>query len=177
MPKGLFYGGSGPSQVQRILRQYLPSWIGSADLVLHLDFHTGLGRWGTYELLLDRTVDSSLMIELQQAFGAGALRPHQAEDRAYAARGSLGAWCQELLPQCAYICLCAEFGTYSARKVLAGLRAENQVHHWGGNDRRSLAAKPRLRELLCPKSPAWREKVLADAQTIIGQAVEMLTAG
>ena len=47
-PKGLFFGGNAPSKIQEVLAENLSQWIGNTSEVLHLDFHTGLGKWGTY---------------------------------------------------------------------------------------------------------------------------------
>ncbi len=49
-----------------------------------------------------------------------------------------------------YLFACAEFGTFGPVKVLAGLRAENQAHHWGNSESESThRAKIRLKELFC----------------------------
>ena len=50
-PKGLFFGGYASSKTQDILSHNLPEWIGNASEVIHIDFHTGLGRSGSYKLL------------------------------------------------------------------------------------------------------------------------------
>jgi len=31
-PRGLFYGGAGPSQMQHLLRKHLPRWLAGASL-------------------------------------------------------------------------------------------------------------------------------------------------
>ena len=41
-----------PLLIQQALASNLSQWIGNASEVVHIDFHTGLGRWGTYKLLL-----------------------------------------------------------------------------------------------------------------------------
>ena len=52
-----------------------------------------------------------------------------------------------------YLFACAEFGTFGPVKVLAGLRAENQAHHWGNSESESThRAKIRLKELFCRMS-------------------------
>jgi hypothetical protein len=52
-PKSLFFGGRGPSQTRTIVQEHLQSWLGRARTVTHLDFHSGLGAWGTCKLLID----------------------------------------------------------------------------------------------------------------------------
>ena len=47
-----------------------------------------------------------------------------------------------------YLFACAEFGTYGPLRILAGLRAENQAHHWAPPTAASTVwAKQRLKEL------------------------------
>ncbi len=52
-PRGIYFGGSGPSRTTRILTKHLGRWLEGCEDVVHLDFHSGLGRWGTYKLLID----------------------------------------------------------------------------------------------------------------------------
>lgn len=173
-PKGIFFGGHRPSQTQAIVREHLPRWLDGASQAIHLDFHTGLGRWGTYQLLLDCSLDVPQLEQLQRHFGATTVRRYDAEDQAYCTRGSLGAWCTEQVPQCDYRYMCVEFGTYPIRRVLAGLRAENQAYHWGGQDRPSVVARKNLRELLCPRSNRWRRTVIERAIQVCSQAADAL---
>lgn len=42
-PKGLFFGGTTPSQAICIVQENCDSWIGGGDVVLHIDLHSGLG--------------------------------------------------------------------------------------------------------------------------------------
>src|SRR5437764_6896180 len=65
-PEGLFYGGRGPSETLRLLREHLPRWLGGAARVLHLDLHTGLGRRGSYKLLADYPFSESQLAWLQR---------------------------------------------------------------------------------------------------------------
>ena len=51
-PDWLYYGGSRPTQSSRALELFLPRLLDDASEVVHLDFHTGLGRWAKCELLV-----------------------------------------------------------------------------------------------------------------------------
>jgi hypothetical protein len=160
-PRGLFYGGAGPSQMQRELREHLPRWLAGSRSVVHLDFHTGLGRSGACTLLIDYALSDSQRRSLTDWFGAGSFEIANASGVSYEARGGLGRWCvsRNLAPE--YLFAVAEFGTYSSIRVLAGLRAENQAHHWGDPAAASTyRAKHRLKELFCPADSGWRSRVL-----------------
>jgi hypothetical protein len=174
-PHGLFYGGAGPSTARRLLEAHLGRWIGGSSRVLHLDLHTGLGRWATYKLLADNPLGEARTAWLGRCFGPGALENNDSSGVAYPARGSLGSWCAARFPAVDYTYLCAEFGTYRPLAVLAGLRAENQAHHWGRPRAFSTRrAKRRLRELFSPASPGWRRRVLSQALTLLRTALGAL---
>jgi hypothetical protein len=168
-PKGLFFGGNRPSKIQEILAANLTQWIGNASEVLHIDFHTGLGKWGIYKLLLGLTQPTSSQ-RLAERFGADVVEISSTEGVSYQIRGGLGTWCQNLLPECRYDLLTAEFGTYPAIKVLQALRAENRAHHWG-NSHQNYESKHQLVECFAPASHKWRAQSLVQGIEICKQAL------
>jgi predicted deacylase len=170
-PRGLFFGGQGPSATQRVLESLLPRLVSGCRDVIHLDFHTGLGRFASYKLLLDDDVSESQFAELAGRFGAESLQRSHVDGVAYRARGTLGPWCRQLLAGCNYRYLCAEFGTYGPLRMLAGLRAENAATQWAGEDSFAVErARRRLRELFCPPSSAWWSATLKAGLELIEKA-------
>ncbi|MEG4814085.1 M14 family metallopeptidase [Microcoleus sp. K5-D4] len=170
-PKGLFFGGHAPSKTQEILASNLPQWIGNASEVVHIDFHTGLGRWGTYKLLFDGSATSESCSRLAQRFGAEKIEPNNTEGVSYPIRGGLKTWCQALLPECRYDLLTAEFGTYSTIKVLKALRAENRAYWWGKSDQNYEWTKNQLVEMFAPRSRKWREQCLTQGLDVCKRAL------
>jgi hypothetical protein len=169
-PQGLFYGGAEPSQTMKILHENLPRWLGNARRVLHFDFHTGLGRWGTYKLLVEQRTEW-----LERHFGRKNLVTCDPHEVAYQAQGDIGRWCVARFPEIEYTYLCAEFGTYAPLRVVAGLRTENQAHHWCPPDSPATrAAKRHLRELFCPQSPTWRRRVVEQSLTFVERGLQAL---
>jgi hypothetical protein len=176
-PKGLFFGGRGPSRTRRVVEANLAAWVGGARRVVHLDLHTGLGRWGQHKLLVDYPLAPGARSRLTRAFGADAVEEGDPSGvAAYRARGSLGPWCvsRGLAPE--YVFAFVEFGTYGNLRVLAGLRAENQAHHWGrvGQVGQVGREKARLRELFAPADPRWRATALAGGVDAIRRGAAML---
>jgi hypothetical protein len=172
-PRGLFYGGSGPSAAHRLLREHLPRWLGSAEGVIHFDFHTGLGPWATHKLLTTAAEGSPRDRWLREQFGQ-AVESTAGGPTAYPTRGGLDEWCERRFADRGYVCFCAEFGTYGPVAVLEAVRAENQAHHWSPADapvRR--AVKNRLVEVFAPANPEWRRKVVGDAVEMVRRALEM----
>jgi hypothetical protein len=165
-PKGLFFGGARPSETHRILAAQLPGWLGAVRDVLHLDLHTGLGRWAGYRLWPGSPLDSPQGRWLRARFGKKALM------RAYPTRGAWGAWCTGRFANRNYRFATVEFGTYSAVRVAAALRAENRAHHWcRAGDRRLARARAQLMEAFAPSDPRWRDAVVRQGLALIDRAV------
>ena len=57
-PCGLFFGGTEPSNSARIVFDNCNSWLGRTNKIAHIDFHSGLGEFGTYKLLLNESSSS-----------------------------------------------------------------------------------------------------------------------
>lgn len=177
-PKGVFYGGRSHSQSLEILGKHMPEWLAEAGRVVHFDFHTGLGRWGDYTLLMDAPLTPKQIRWTERWLDRTRMEASVATGVAYHTHGSFGPWCVSHNPQRDYIYLCAEYGTYWHFSVFAGVRAENQAHHWGRgpNDPRTLRAKARLKELFCPASPAWRTTVVNRTLDLVDQAIVGLSS-
>jgi hypothetical protein len=172
-PRGLFFGGSAPSRTLRILAENLPRWVGGNGPVIHVDFHTGLGPWASYQLLLDPGLSPERYARLEAQFGRECVQVSEPSGLAYDSKGSLGTWCQALHPLGEYDVLCAEFGTYPSLRVLAALRAENQAHHWAPPDSPAFRqAKRDLLEAFVPADPQWRAQSVAGGIDIIRKALQ-----
>jgi hypothetical protein len=175
-PHGLFFGGSGPTHTYRLLDAHLPVWVAGASRVVHVDFHTGLGKWTTYKLLVDHARGSEGGRALADAFGPDVVEPWQADGVSYAIRGGLGTWCKRRIGG-HYDVLCAEFGTASNIAVISALRAENQAHLHGSADEPSWKrAKDQLREVFAPSSREWRDAVVGKGLGILDRALTALSA-
>ena len=182
-PLGLFFGGKGPSRTQTLLREQLPRWVGGAERVMHIDFHTGIGRWAEYKLLLVEAMEDR-KAQLAEVFGADKVEsastgrhPSGRGETPPEARGDSITWCcKEVLRDRHYVGICAEFGTYRVIPVLAALRAENQAHHWGEpHSPSTVRAKARLKEVFVPEDPAWRSATLAKGVGIVQRAIEFVS--
>jgi hypothetical protein len=174
-PKGLFFGGTTAGVSRTLLERHLHEWIGRAERVVHLDIHTGLGRWASGKLLVDYAMTPDVRAWITRTFPVAAIEEAMGTGRTYQAVGSLAQWCvaRALAPR--YFFAFAEFGTYGDIAVLAGLRQENQAHHWTPPvDRRLTRARARLRELFCPASPEWRSRVMAESEAWIVAACKAL---
>jgi hypothetical protein len=174
-PKGLFYGGDRPSCTSEILSSQFDRWLGHSLRVMHFDFHTGLGAWATWKLLIDYPLTEEQRGWLSCCFGPDAFEANDPNKTAYTVRGSFGRWCVSRARGRDYLYAAAEFGTYKPTQVLGGLRAENQAHHWGRPEEATTErAKQQLVELFCPRSESWRAQVLKQSSELVKQAIDRL---
>jgi hypothetical protein len=175
-PRGLFYGGDRPSRLSEVLSAHFDEWLGGSRHVVHLDFHTGLGDRATCKLLIEAPLTEVHHRRLSAWFGPGSFEVVHSHGVAYTARGTLGQWCVTRNRGLDYLYAAAEFGTYNPIAVLAGLRAENQAHHWCEVDDASTErAKQRLVELFCPQSQEWKRRVLERSHQLVAQAIRGLS--
>ncbi|MCO8122336.1 M14 family metallopeptidase [Stieleria sp. TO1_6] len=181
-PQGLFYGGSGPAESAQIVQRHCDQWIGKTDTIVHLDLHTALGPFATYKLLLCDATDADALDWYETTFGADSIEPAAGSDLdadrvAFEILGQFGSWMQHHFHDRDYRFMVAEFGTYSPFRVLKALRAENRGYHYGyKSDSQKQAIQGELLECFCPRSPQWRQQVLASALDVIDQATTALEA-
>jgi hypothetical protein len=175
-PQGLFFGGHGPSKVQELWQAHASEWIGKPERVLHVDLHTGLGKWGSYALCVDLPADHPRVARLGREFGPGFVQGFDTKGVLYEIRGGLGRWLEQLFADIQYDTLLAEFGTWSSLRVIAAMRFENRAHHYA-SDRPGVLIKARaeLREVFSPASVSWRRTVVDRGVHIVEQALAALS--
>jgi hypothetical protein len=173
-PQGLFFSGTTPSQTERMLTANLRRWLGTATRVVHIDLHSGLGKWGEYHVYL--TSGKQDRQELwQQKFGANRLSMAGADDPNYYPQGSLPDWCQHNFANLDYDVLTCEFGTYSLVRLLKAMRAENRAHWWGNPDTNSYRqAKQDLVEVFSPRSLRWQVKAITNGLEICDRSISAM---
>lgn len=165
-PQGLFFGGSKPSKSYEVLKQELKNWFGDVDKILLLDFHTGLGRHGTYEIYPSGTQDIAWYTKHFHS---------QVRTARYDVDGDFATWFKnQKLAKSVRSMLC-EFGTYHILWVLSALRNENRLHHFSKDWSVGDAAKQELLERFCPKSTKWRRSTVSQGLAIISRAVTAVT--
>jgi hypothetical protein len=171
-PRGLFFGGRNQAKVFGSLESHFPRWVGDARRVAHIDFHSGLGQWGVYKLLLNDAMAPKVP-RIGRVFGPDSVEVSSPEGISYRSRGDLLTWCQtRLFPDRDYDAICAEVGTYRSLDVIAALRAENQAHHWGAPDSPfTRDAKAALVETFAPADPRWRDAAVGRGVDILRRAV------
>jgi len=171
-PRGLFYGGQTACETSRFVQQHFTEWLGPSNgPVLHLDFHTGLGHSGEFELLSDLPPTKTQAERIRSVLGHAVHSNQSSAAMTYQARGSIGEWCWRQAADRDYSYLCVEFGTYSPVKVLRALRAENRAQQWDRQETETYRwAKELLKEAFCPSSDDWRQHAAEQGLNLIQRA-------
>jgi len=176
-PQGLFYGGRERAPSLDIFAGLLaaPRYAG-VQRVWHLDLHTGLGRYGHYQLLLDVPPNVREFAQLTRCFGAQAVKSdHPSQATHYSAHGILPALTRRAFPGAHTLTATIEFGTFGPVTLLRLLRAENRMHHYGARLRSDASRiRKQLRDALAPRDPAWRATVIAGGRQLFTQLRAML---
>ncbi|MBM3344797.1 MAG: DUF2817 domain-containing protein [Betaproteobacteria bacterium] len=175
-PRGLFYGGSGPTASTRVVVEHCDAWIGEAQDLLHIDLHTGLGGYALPTLLVHDTAESPRYAWYAQTFGADNVEPlARSKGTAYRANGVFGQWMKQHFAARNYRFAGAEFGTYPILRVLSAIRAENRAHHYcTPEDPAILRSKLELLECFCPQASQWRHDALSAALRILERGINAL---
>lgn len=179
-PRGLFYGGSrreaSLSAYEAMLADVRPA---GARWVLHIDLHTGLGRYGRHQLIAHLPSHTRNFRHLRECFRGHPVKSGVGPAAAsYVASGTLDSITTAVLAEAQAYAVTLEFGTYGQLRLLRALREENRLHHYGEVDSAlGHAIKARLQACFCPADPRWRTtvlqtgvRVLIDACTTFGRS-------
>jgi hypothetical protein len=173
-PDWLYFGGHAPTQSSLALESFLPTLLDEAHEVVHLDYHTGLGRWAECELLVSESEGRDNCDWWLAHFEGDMVRKLKSFTRAYEIRGGFGPWLRALFPDCRYRYTTAEFGTYSPMRVIGALADELRWHGELGTQLPLHPSRGRLTDTFVPRSRSWRTKALHTGVSLINRAANVL---
>src|SRR5262249_22975768 len=148
---------------------FLAEHLVSAERIVAIDVHTGLGQYARDTLL----VDDSHYDTLRRTFGQHVTRSDPHQGPGYRVRGGFGSLVPHLLPNAEVFFVTQEFGTYRAPTVLHVLREENRWHHYG-NGTLDHPTKRILKDIFCPQDELWQASVLRRGREIINSGLAAL---
>ena len=173
-PKGLYFGGNGlEPEAAGYIAWLQDSPLLNVDKLMVVDFHTGLGRFGKQSLFMRSGPDQRE--ELSRKLGI-AVTPSKTESKTMGYRhggGSSGVY-RQLFRGGELTCLTVEYGTYHGLRMLHALRAENQYHHYGGQNLDHWS-KQNLKEVFCPSSKEWQRHVVTLGTDLVGRSVDYIS--
>lgn len=174
-PKGLFYGGAALEAGPRALLAFTDPLFAGRSRIVHVDWHSGLGTYGGRTLLLEGKNSEEKLARVRRTMGPDVKGWDASNTDAYEIRGGMLMELGRRHAGVRYDGITCEFGTFPNLKVLAALRTENRLHHWGpgGLDH---PAKRALRETFAPTDPAWEAAVLRHGAEVHALALALLRA-
>lgn len=171
-PKGLFYGGRTETWSNRTIKEIVDRYLSNADRVVVIDFHTGLGPNGYGELISNEPENSMAYKRASNWWGArvkttindAAVSPHLS--------GALKLAIPRMLPRAEVTAVSLEFGTFAPVEVFRALRAENWLHHYGGEKCKDTdKIKMELLRVFYPNTEEWKAKVWKQGKEVVEQVL------
>ena len=148
-----------------------------AETVGFIDYHTGLGPYGTAELISGFPVDSPEFGRLVEWYGNGlASSAPGGASTSSSLSGCIDAAIPQELPDAEAVVVTAEYGTYSVKRVIDALRGDT----WLANNRDGVdpelaaAIKAEVRQALYPDERDWKELVYLRSRQLIRRAIQAL---
>lgn len=172
--KGLFFAGGKLEDEPRLYLDWLNKNLCDVEHLCVVDVHTGLGPFGQSSLFIRS--DLAKREELAARLGLPIISPeNETNVMGYEFDGGHCKVYRSALPHARIDFLTQEFGTWSGRRLLRVLRAENQHHHYGSGALDHWSKKS-IKEAFCPASPAWRKNVIESGLLLLTRALETLTS-
>lgn len=174
-PNGVFYGGAEAVWSHRWLKTWAAKELRQAKRVAILDLHTGLGEWGTAQLIGANAPGSPEHLRASDWYGSVVAMGGADSVSAYL----YGDWLRGVLDILTYAEVTAvaiEYGTIDPISVLMALRADAWLHGHGdptGPD--APAIKAQVRGAFADDDPAWVEAIWGRFASCVAQAFEKLS--
>ena len=173
-PTGLFYGGTGPTWSHRWLREWSADRLGSAERVVMIDLHTGLGPWGVGELIVSDPT-SSASYARAAAWWGDVHSMVEGDSVSAVLAGDWQATAAGLVPQAEVTTVTIEYGTKDPLTGMQSLRADAWLHAHGDPTAPEAAAfRAAVRDAYNDDDQAWIDVVWPRCESVVTAALEGL---
>ncbi len=168
-PRGLFYGGDDATWSSRILQGITVRHLGTAQHVIVLDIHTGLGAFGNAALMVSETRNPLVHQRAARIWGDDKVDARvKGTSVSVYLNTTLKDILAPLLPDTTVTPVTLEFGTVPRDEALIALRTENWLHHHGGPGHpRYDAIKTCLTSAFNPNSGEWQMLVWKQGREVV----------
>jgi len=174
-PQGLFYGGQSDAWSNKTIRVIASRYLSNAEQVVVVDFHTGLGPYGHAEVILNENEDSPAYRRAVEWWGDRVKTTVSRQSVSVHLHETLKLALPKMLPDTEVTAISLEFGTFSPVKVFWALRAENWLHHYGGNDHPyAKKIKAELLRMFYPDGDDWKNLVWSQGKEVAERALSEL---
>ena len=179
-PRGLYFGGDGPTWSRRTLEQIIAEHeLAARHAVAVIDYHTGLGPFGYGEPICGHPPGSEATARTKAWYGDSVTEPEAGTSSTVVKIGvAEHGWEAILGDALTYIGL--EFGTYAIDRNRITVRDDHWLHNQGPvdwADPQTERIKAAIRKQFHPATPDWKEMALFRSRQLIRQALAGLATG
>jgi hypothetical protein len=172
-PEGVQYGGRKPVWSNATLRDIIRSEMGSAERIVYIDIHSGLGARGHGEVICTAPETSDVYKRMHGWWGDIVHSTRAQGSVSSDVPGSITeAFVQELPGREVTPCG-LEFGTIAMNAVAAALVSDNWLHRNGGMDNpMAPAIKKQIRDAFYVDEDDWKDAVTSQTRAMAARALE-----
>jgi len=171
-PKGIFFGGAGPTWSRRTQSNIFRSFLGKAAKIAIVDYHTGLGPWGYAEQIVPLARESEMFKRARDWFGAAVTSPVSGTSTSADVMGDGMSAAVDLLRHAEVTGVALEVGTKPVMDVLNALRADAWLHaHGDPLSPAGRAIKKQIRAAFYGDADDWKGMVAGQSLLACRQAL------
>jgi len=175
-PKGVFYGGAGPSWARRTQEAIYGAYLGQAGKVAIIDYHTGLGPWGYAEPIMSDPVGSAAHDRGLAWFGATVTTPLDGSSTSAETAGDNLTAAPQVLAHAEVTGVALEYGVQTLAEVFLALRADAWLHAYGDPlSPQGRVIKAQIRAAFYGDADDWKGMVVGQSLAACRQAVAGLS--
>ncbi len=180
-PRGMYFGGHGPTWSNRTLRDVLRTHGRRAARIAWIDFHTGLGPSGYGERIYAGPDDAAQVARARRWWDSGGQTPvtsiYDGSSTSARLTGMMWTSALEECPQAEYTGIALEYGTQPLQQVLHALRADHWLEqHPEAPPELAAQIKRQVLEAFYTDTPEWKRRIWEQARQAMVQAVDGLAA-
>lgn len=171
-PRGLFFGGHGPTWSHQTLRHVLQDHGRRCRRLAWLDLHTGLGPSGHGERIWAGPDEAAGIARARAWWGPQVTSIYDGSSESPPLTGLMWLAAGQECAQAEYTGIALEFGTLPFEQVMAALRAEQWLdnHPEAGASRRTQI-KRQFRDAFYVDTDTWKARVVEQGVEAVQQAI------
>ncbi|HEY1414344.1 MAG TPA: M14 family metallopeptidase [Caulobacteraceae bacterium] len=176
-PKGIFYGGDGPTWSRRAQTAIFADYLAGAGRVGILDYHTGLGPYGFGEQIVSDLPGTPGYERARSWFGAAVTCPAAGDSTSADIKGDNLAAATVMLPHAEVTGMALEVGVLDLTATLSALRADAWLHaHGDPASPQGREIKRAIRAAFYGDTQTWKGMVAGQSLLACRQAIKGLSA-
>jgi len=173
---GIFYGGEAPTWSRLTQSAIFKAWLGSAQKVAVIDYHTGLGPWGYGEQIVTARRGTAAFARAAAWYGGAVTSPADGSSTSADIVGDGLSAAPGLVPGAEVTGMALEVGVQSINETLTALRADAWLHAHGDlASPQGKAIKAQVRAAFFGDADDWKGMVAGQSLLATRQAVAGLT--